>query len=405
MNIYILHVIICCQIYFDFYLKYLFIHSRQICKIRWSTLWYSYVWELLHSHGRAKTELAHRGFITIGNPRPFWLNLLITLGEILVYTSLFSIIATIFFFVVIFFIFEFISPDSVTWVSLHNPSFLAIATPLFFLTFIVPIFNALNKAMNLWRFFVSEKRGIMDYNSIITAESTKTFSGASFIDNIIGLIRERKPEMFGYLIILIFVLLRIFPLQFLLALSCFMIVAIFWRPIFLHFHPLYAFAYLWESIRDRATEIETQSRLIQEGFGKQWGYQGLRWPFDTLSYNFRELITLVLKLEQCEKKIHGGDIFDAQKYIDSLRSDIRIPLVSLRAFFESQKAELIQAQNEMMRVRVWPSGLSWQEILTSDRSMMILQEIDTTIMKLDDMIIKIGGIPLNTSWENIEWTP
>lgn len=337
-----------------------------------------------------KAELSRRGFITIENPLPFWINLLFALGEILVYTTFFAILAIIVLLTVSFGVFHLFGPDKATWLDPHNPIFLLIIIPILFLTFIVPIFNALNKAMNLWRFFVSEKRGIMDYTSILATESNRTFSGASFIESLLEEIRERKPEMFGYLIVFSGLLVFYFPLQFLLALSCFMMVAIFWRPIFFYFHPLYAFAYIGEQIRDRASEIETQRHFIQENFWEQWSYHRLRWPFDSLSSSFRELIVLILKLEQCEGKIHGGDIFDAKKYIDSIREDIRAPLLSLRAFFETQKSELIRVQSEMMQIRVGPNDLSEQKMLTSDRSTMILKEIDTTIVKLDEMIKKIG---------------
>ena len=67
----------------------------------------------------------------------------------------------------------------------------------------------------------------MDYTSILATESNRTFSGASFIESLLEEIRERKPEMFGYLIVFSGLLVFYFPLQFLLALSCFMMVAIF----------------------------------------------------------------------------------------------------------------------------------------------------------------------------------
>lgn len=337
-----------------------------------------------------KAELSRRGFITIENPLPFWINLLFALGEILVYTTFFTIFAIIVLLTVSFWVFQLFGPDKAAWLNLHNPIFLLVIVPILFLTFIVPIFNALNKVMNLWRFFVSEKRGIMDYTSILAAESNKTFSGASFIESLLREIRERKPEMFGYLIALNGLLFFYFPLQLLLALSCFMIVAIFWRPLFFYLHPLYAFAHLGEQVRDRAIVIETQSRFIQESFWEQWSYHGLKWPFESLSSSFRELIALILKLEQYEGKIHGGNIFDSRKYVDSFRGDIRAPLISLRAFFETQKSELIWVQSEIIQIRVGPNDLLGEKMLTSDRSMMILKEIDTTIVKLDEMIEKIG---------------
>lgn len=342
-----------------------------------------------------KAELAHRGFITVENPRPFWLNLLIAFGEILVYTTLFSIVGTVLLFLVTFFIFKVYGPDSVTWINLHNPSFLVILMPLFFLTFIVPIFNALNKAMNLGRFFVSEKRGIMNYRSIISAESNRLFSGASFIENILDEIRDRKPETFGYLIALSLILVRYFPLEFLLAASCFMALGIFWRPVFLHFHPLYAFAYLWEKIRDRANDIETQSTYIQQTFSTQKGYDGLKESFERFSLSFSELIRSIIELEKCEKKIHGGDIFDAQKYISSLREDILSPLVTLRLFFQSQKTELLEAQKSLVGIRVGSIGFSGQHVLTSDRAIILLREIEITLIKLDEMISKVE--PLNSA--------
>lgn len=96
-----------------------------------------------------KAELSRRGFITIENPLPFWINLLFALGEILVYTTFFAILAIIVLLTVSFGVFHLFGPDKATWLDPHNPIFLLIIIPILFLTFIVPIFNALNKAMNL----------------------------------------------------------------------------------------------------------------------------------------------------------------------------------------------------------------------------------------------------------------
>lgn len=109
--------------------------------------------------------------------------------------------------------------------------------------------------------------------------------------------------------------------------------------------------------------------------------------FDTLSKTFTQIITLVIWLEQVEKKANKWNLFDSEKYISSLRSDIVEPLKWLKSFLERQKQELESSQKELQRVQVWwKNELDSQSILSSKRSESLLAELTENIEKLGEMI-------------------
>jgi hypothetical protein len=124
--------------------------------------------------------------------------------------------------------------------------------------------------------------------------------------------------------------------------------------------------------------------------------------FDSLSSTFSQIVTLVIKLEKIEAKANRGNIFDSEKYIKSLRSDILDPLKQLKSFLEKQREELMKSQKELERVRVggadlslrsrWQTTIGWQEQkeLSSKRSESLLIELTENIVKLDTMIQKIA---------------
>lgn len=164
----------------------------------------------------------------------------------------------------------------------------------------------------------------------------------------------------------------------------------FLRQLVEHFHPLYTFWNLWEKIQKLTPQIASQSELIQREFEKDMNFSVLHAGFEKLSSIFSQIISLVLKLEQVEKRANKWNLFDSTKYINSLRSDIITPLTSLRKFLESQKQELLTSQKELTRVRVWWSEETGNIDLASKRSESLLQELDENIEKLDEMIGKMS---------------
>lgn len=158
-----------------------------------------------------------------------------------------------------------------------------------------------------------------------------------------------------------------------------------------YFHPLYAFWNLWEKIQKLTPEIENKSDEIQENFKKDMNFSVLSSWFDSLSSIFSQIVTLVIRLEKVEKRANKWNLFDSEKYINSLRYDIVEPLNSLKLFLESQRKKLLESQKELSRIRVgWPSELSSQSDLTSKRSESLIAGLGENIGKLDAMIRKIG---------------
>ncbi|MBX9808795.1 hypothetical protein K2X92_00190, partial [Candidatus Gracilibacteria bacterium] len=78
------------------------------------------------------------------------------------------------------------------------------------------------------------------------------------------------------------------------------------------------------------------------------------------------------------------------KYINSLRSDIVTPLISLKTFLEKKKTELSQSQKELTRVQVGGKEETGNIELQSKRSESLIQELTENIEKLDVMVRKIG---------------
>lgn len=157
------------------------------------------------------------------------------------------------------------------------------------------------------------------------------------------------------------------------------------------FHPLYAFWNIGMKIQKLTPEIESQSKLIQAGFQEDLNFSILHSGFEKLSVILSQIGELVLKLEKIEKRANKGNIFDSVKYIDSLRSDIVVPLVELKVFLERRRSELIQSQQELIQVMVGkPSEPQESMELVNKRGEMLLEELDTNIEKLGEMIEKMG---------------
>lgn len=170
-----------------------------------------------------------------------------------------------------------------------------------------------------------------------------------------------------------------------------------WAPIpfiFLirNFHPLYAFGNLWSKIQSLTPRISEESKKIETEFSTDMNFRTLSDSFDTLASDFNQIINYVIKLEYIEKKANKWNLFDSTKYINSLREDIRNPLISLRSFLEKKKIELQSSEQEMKKVRV-KVGWSWNWEtenleLQSKRTEPLIQELTENIEKLDRMIEK-----------------
>ena len=162
------------------------------------------------------------------------------------------------------------------------------------------------------------------------------------------------------------------------------------RKLYQTFHPLYAFWNLWSKIQSLTPEIEEQSKKIEKEFSSDMNFSLLSRSFDTLSTTFSKIVSLVIRLEQIEKRANKWNLFDSEKYINSLKWDIVKPLIALRGFLSTRLGELEQSKWEMQQVRVkvgwWEEALSLQ----SARTESLMVELRDNIEKLDGMIGKMG---------------
>jgi hypothetical protein len=112
--------------------------------------------------------------------------------------------------------------------------------------------------------------------------------------------------------------------------------------------------------------------------------------FDSLSYTFSKIVDLVIKLEKIEERVNNWNLFDSNKYINSLRSDIAVPLASLKKFFEKQVISLNNSNKKLSKIQVWWNETNWNIELQSKRSESLILELTENIEKLDLMIGKMG---------------
>ncbi len=162
------------------------------------------------------------------------------------------------------------------------------------------------------------------------------------------------------------------------------------RTILESLHPLYAFWNLWSKIQSLTPRISDESKKIEKEFSTDMNFRTLSDAFDTLAKDFNTIIEYVIRLEIIEKKANKWNLFDSTKYINSLREDIRNPLIALRSFLEKKKTELESSQEEMkkVKVRVWWNGETENLDLSSKRTEPLIQELTENIEKLDRMIEK-----------------
>lgn len=152
---------------------------------------------------------------------------------------------------------------------------------------------------------------------------------------------------------------------------------------------LYAFGNLGEKIQKLTPKIEEQSKQIQSEFQSDMNFLKLSNWFDSLSNTFSEIVALVIKLEKVETRANKWNLFDSEKYINSLRLDIIEPLRSLREFLQNQKTKLLESKKELIQVQVWGSESTGNTEIQSKRSESLIQELTENIENLDVMIGKM----------------
>lgn len=199
---------------------------------------------------------------------------------------------------------------------------------------------------------------------------------------ILTLLLHAGPQ---FITISVYIIIGLLGIQLFLALTILIL-----DTIFSYIYPLITFGDIWEKIQKITPRIEEQSKRIQSEFQRDLNFSVLSNGFDSLSATFSEIVTLVIKLEKVETRANKWNLFDSEKYINSLRSDIVTPLISLKTFLEKQKSELMNSKKELNRVRVWGNEGTENMELQSKRSESLIQELTENIEKLDVMIGKMG---------------
>lgn len=251
----------------------------------------------------------------------------------------------------------------------------------------------------LWKIFYS-KNGVLAFWKIF--KNPKEVPFLCFILKILGIwVNQTMSNIIIYFPVLLCLATLVISAQFNPQEYILLYKAILWlliptlipyvlRLFIEHFHPLYAFGNLGEKIQKLTPRIKEQSQKIQSEFQSDMNFSVLSNWFDSLSATFSEIVSLVIKFEKVEARANKWNLFDSEKYINSLRSDIVAPLLSLQQFLENQKVELLKSQKELSRVKVWGSKETGNSELQSKRSESLIRELTENIEKLDVMIGKIG---------------
>jgi hypothetical protein len=155
-------------------------------------------------------------------------------------------------------------------------------------------------------------------------------------------------------------------------------------------NPINYFLGIWLKIQELTPHISEKSKKIQQNFASDMNYQVLSDGFDGLSSTFSQIVSLVIRLERVETRANRGNLFDSERYISSLRSDIVWPLLSLRGFLDSKRTELISSREDLSRIQVSIGGASENIVLTSARTESLMRELTENIERLDAMIKKMG---------------
>jgi hypothetical protein len=97
-----------------------------------------------------------------------------------------------------------------------------------------------------------------------------------------------------------------------------------------------------------------------------------------------------LELEKIEKKMDKWNLFDAIKYINSIRQDILNPLIDIRDLLLVQWVKLLY--NEIEKQKFLSAENIVHTKLQSTRSFLIKEELDAYTEKLNTMIALLEWI-------------
>lgn len=145
-----------------------------------------------------------------------------------------------------------------------------------------------------------------------------------------------------------------------------------------------------------APKIQLISKKFQYNFQEKvksgTGFDSMRKFLDELSGNFSEVTEIIIELEKVEKKMDKWNLFDAIRYINSLKQDILAPIVNTRDLLMEQWNNLLFKETEKQKLRDEKSSLMVYTELQSVRSSVIKNELDANIEKLNVMIAKFGWV-------------
>lgn len=150
------------------------------------------------------------------------------------------------------------------------------------------------------------------------------------------------------------------------------------------------FLSLWFEIQEITKKMILASDTIKLNFvGNQKFWELEEW-LDTFALILKKLTTKIIRIEKIERSIGKWNIFDSQKYLNSLKGNITEPLRLLQSFLGNKRTELIASREELSRVRVQVGWASENRDLQSARTEPLMVELTENIDQLDVMIKKMG---------------
>lgn len=68
-----------------------------------------------------------------------------------------------------------------------------------------------------------------------------------------------------------------------------------------------------------------------------------------MSKKYNDILLCIEKMEQIKQKINNGNLFNPERYFNSLRLDTFNAITEIKKFSENKKNQLLDIQNGMIR--------------------------------------------------------
>lgn len=251
----------------------------------------------------------------------------------------------------------------------------------------------------LWKIFITNT-GIYSFNTKkVFFTKIKYLTTAIKLQKNKYILHNTFGDPFTKIIVLLFISIFIWLLQYLMWLWSWFLVKIFfgiiitvgWLYILIywlrqcieHFHPLYIFWNIGKEIEKLINEIDDISIQIQIENRENINYEIFEKWYLLATENCEKIISHLEKINAIKLRINDGNTFSSDKYLNSLRLDTVNIFNEIKKFMEMKKMQLTDIQNGMIR-SAWTETEEWKK-----ETEEWIKKISDHIEQFDTLIKKI----------------